>query len=561
MTTSKPTTSGTVPTIKWEDEDSGFGDDAADQTLARTGSTGKDMSTALGEDDDESESGDSSAFAELLRERGDHVEPARLMVGQKVGGTLVTIPEAKSGAAKDAHVDLGGKETGIIDLAELLDEKGELAYKVGDWVDAFVVSRQDGDIVLSRRQLQSLKNLDDLRLAKDQKLAVRGRVARVIKGGFEVTILGRPAFCPISQIDLRSSDDPATHVGKDYEFLVERVDERGRNIVLSRAQLLRVQGEAKLKELVSSLRPDQVFDGTVTEVRDFGAFVDIGGVEGMVHVSELSYARVARPSDVVSRGDKVKVKVLKVEQPQGLTEAGKPARPKISLSMKAAAQDPWDAIHEHVKGGAQYTGRVTKLMPFGAFVELKAGIEGLIHVSEMTWMKRVHHPSEVVKVGDTVTVTVKDVDSANRRIGLTMKQVEDDPWFDVAARFPAGKTVTAPVEKLKGFGALVTLAPGLSGLVPVTVLKKKFGDSFKAHSVPGKSLDVVVAAVEKGERKIRLSLAGVDEDDADRRDYLEYVKAEEAARAKAQAEQSASADDPTRKGSFGALLAAKLGKS
>jgi small subunit ribosomal protein S1 len=271
----------------------------------------------------------------------------------------------------------------------------------------------------------------------------------------------------------------------------------------------------------------------------------------MVHVSEITHARVAKPGDVLTVGDKVRVKVLKIEPSQ----AGKP---KISLSIKAAMTDPWDEIDQHVEGGASYTGKVVNLMPFGAFVELKPGIEGLIHVSEMSWTKRIHHPSDVVKVGDIVSVLVKEIDRRSRRIALSMKQLEQDPWFGAAERFPVGKTLMAPVEKLKPFGALVTLGDGITGMLPITIIKKKFGEAFRTQVAPPKEVEVRIQNVDLRERKIQLSLAGIEGDEDGTQDYKEYLKAEAAARDQAAREVESAPSSAGKMGALGALLQAKL---
>jgi small subunit ribosomal protein S1 len=291
-----------------------------------------------------------------------------------------------------------------------------------------------------------------------------------------------------------------------------------------------------------------VLDGVVKELRDFGAFVDLGGVEGMVHVSEVAYQRVAKPGDVLKVGDKVRVKVLKVE-----TERG---RPKIALSIKQAQVDPWDEIERHVTVSQTYTGKVANVMPFGAFVEIGPGIEGLVHVSEMSWIKRIQHPNELVKPGDQITVVVKDIDRKARRIALSMKALEADPWTAAKERLKVGAVVKAPVERLKSFGATVLLGDGITGMVPMGVIKKKFGEAYRGSTTPGKELEVKIVQVDSGARKVRLSLVGVDEDDADRNDYLDYLKAEqEKSQGAAAAAEGAAAG---RTGSFGALLSAKL---
>ncbi len=516
-----------LPGVQWEDDDADFG---------VTKKTDEDSA---------------AEFETMLA--NEKRTGQRLMVGEKVKGTVVAIPQ---GAGSDILIDLGGKSSAIVEKIDLVNEAGELTVKLGDTLELFVISKKGGEILLSAKMSQSLKSASDLEAAFNRKMPIRGKVAKVVKGGFEITVLGKPAFCPVSAIDTRFVENPAEHVGREYEFQIDKFEENGRNVVLNRAVLLRAAAEEKLKTVLKTLTPDTVLDGVVTEVRDFGAFVDIGGVEGMVHVSAMSFARVAKASDVCHRGDKVRVKVLKIEPATEAAPGGRPGKPKISLSMKAAAVDPWDDIRAEIQDGKSYTGKVTNLMPFGAFVELVPGIEGLLHVSEMSWLKRVHHPSDVVKIGDTVTVTVKDIDPTQRRISLSMKSLDQDPWHEATTRFPVGKVIKAPVEKLKPFGALVELAPGLSGLLPMAVIKRKFGEAYRNPCTPGKELEVLVVTMDSKQRKIVLTLDGVDADDADHKNYLEYLAAAEKEAKPAPAAQA----EASRTGTFGALLNAKLNR-
>ena len=513
------------PDIKWEDEESDF-----------------DVETR------KAEKLETEAFEALLDQKDESTERQSLRVGQKVRGTVSRVNQLSG----DILVDLGGKDSGIIEKRELVDEKGATTtFNLGDPVEAFVVSRRGGDILLSYKMSTALRSIDDLEAAQSKKIPVRGRVSGVVKGGVEVTVLGKTAFCPLSQLDTRFLENAAEYVGQELEFLVERVEGRGRNIVLTRAALLRKRAEERARELRENLKPDQIFDGIVTDVRDFGAFVDIGGVEGLVHISELSYSRVSKASDFIEKGAKVRVKLLKVEDDaQG--------RPKISLSMKQASQDPWESIYNHVANGETYSGRVVNVMNFGDFVEIKPGIEGLLHISELSWSKRVHHPSEVVKVGDNVTVKIKDIDPVQKRLSLTMKHGEDDPWIKFKGQFPVGHIGTATVERLKPFGVLVTLVEGVPGLVPMSTLKKKFGEAYRMACAPGKSLEVKVLVVNDADRKVLLSLSDVEEEEDDHKNYLEYLKAEEEQAAKALESSKVDSEAKARPGTLGALLSAKL---
>jgi len=498
--------------IQWEEDDSDFG--------------------RIEEKEDQSD------FSQMLEEKGDEAD--FVFRGQKITGIVSLIPTD----SHDILIDLGGKNSGVMDRNEILDSDGQLKIKVGDSIEAYVVSKKGGEVVLSYSMAQAVRSAEDLKNAYSQNSPVKGKVLKVNKGGYEVQVLGKHCFCPVSQMDTRFVETPEEFINKDLEFLITEYGENGRNIVLSRSKLLKIQAEERLKTLVATLTPETILDGVISEVRDFGAFVDIGGVDGLVHISELSHQRIERASEFVKRGEKVRVKVLKIENdPTG--------RPKISLSMKAAMRDPWEDMHDHVKGGENYTGRVTRLMAFGAFIELKPGIEGLLHVSEMSWVKRVHHPSDVVKVGDSITVTVRDIDTVSRRISLSMKQIEDDPWFKATEKFPIGKSLVGKIERLKNFGAILILAEGVTGLVPISTIKRKFGEAYKSTCVPGKDLEVRIQDVSQSERKILLTLPGLEEEDADKKDFLDYVRSEQ--------EKAATIhQDNQHQGSFGALLNAKL---
>ncbi len=480
-----------------------------------------------------------SAFAKLVDEADAH--ETRVRIGEKVKGVVSIVP-----ASGEILIDLGAsKLTGMIDRREFQNEAGELTLKVGDQIEAFVVGKKGGEVHLSHKMSQSVRTLDDLLSAKDQKVPVRGKVLSVNKGGFEVAVLGKTAFCPLSQIDLKFTENGADHIGKEYEFLVEKVEEKGRNIVLSRVALLRAKAEERLKELSTAVGTDTIFDGTVTQLRDFGAFIDIGGVEGMAHISELGFGRVAKASDVLNIGDQVKVKILKLDR----DEKG---RPKLGLSLKGALTDPWDDIYKHIEGGRSYVGKVVKLMPFGAFVEIKPGVEGLLHISELSWTKRVHHPSEVVKEGESITVAVKDIDTAHRRIALSLKKVEEDPWFGAETTYQVKSEHVGKVDKLKPFGIFIELAPGVTGLLPMSAVKRAFGDAYRSATSPGKDLKVRVVSLDLEGRKLQLTLAELEDDEAGDKDYQAYLADEQAARRKD--------ESVPRRGSLGDLLQAKLGQ-
>lgn len=474
-------------------------------------------------------------FARLLKE--EPLSNVPLRVGEQVEGTILSLtPESD-----DVLVEISGSQTGVIDKKDLYDEDEGLSYKIGDKIKAYVTSMR-GSIQLSKSLGKGHESQKSLEMAYEQQMPVRGKVMADSKGGFEVSVLGKKAFCPVSQIDLRFVEDKAPYIGRDFEFLIETFNQNGRNIVVSRKKLLSRLAEEKLQQLMDQGETDEVFTGVVTDLRDYGAFVDIGGIEGFLHISELSYSRVTKPSDLLTRGETIKVKVLSAERRDG--------KPRVSLSMKAIDQDPWVDVLTDFKEGESYPARVTRLTKHGAIVELKPGIEGMIHLSEMSWGKRVYDPQTICNVGDQIEVRILAIDSEAKRMSLSMKALQDDPFSRFSQEVKPGSEVDGKVEKLKGFGAIVRLSEGVTGLIPMAVLKKAFGEGYRKHSSPPKEIKVVIKRVDQEDEKVLLSLPNIEEDE-DSFDFEAYEKEK--------SQQVKSAET----GSFGLLLAERLkqGKS
>ncbi|WP_029896548.1 30S ribosomal protein S1 [Desulfohalovibrio reitneri] len=430
-------------------------------------------------------------------------------VGDRVKGTVIAVDQSS------IFVDVGAKVDAVVDREELLDESGEPSVDVGDEVELYVVDASGGVIKLSKA-LSGQGGVRLLEEAKESGLPVEGKVVGTRKGGFEVKAMGRSAFVPVSQIDDRYVEDPETYVGQTLEFLVDRVEKGGRNVVLTRRPLLEREKAAAQETFVEETKPGEVVSGEVKRIADFGAFVEVApGVEGLVHISEMGWSRVEDPREVVKEGDKVEVKILDVKP-------GDKGRLKISLSMKQAQQDPWDTIHQHIQPGDRLSGKVTRLADFGAFVEVAPGLEGLVHVSELSH-KRVLKPDEVVSQGDTVTVAVKDVDTERRRLSLSMKDAEGDPWAGVADRYPKGAEVTGTVEKKETFGVFVELEPGITALLPNSLIAPEKKDEV-AKLTPGDELTAAIEAVKPDERKMTLTLGGKSRQD-EPKDWKKHAKA------------------------------------
>lgn len=366
---------------------------------------------------------DTNDFEALLREYDKTHTPVKgaPKVGDRVRGTVVSI------SGDTVFVDLGGKTEGTMELAAVTNEDGSLKVSAGDSVEAVVTGRDEesGTLLLGSQHGRHLHGMAEIERAMENNLPVEGLVTGVTKGGLEVQIAGQRAFCPASQADLRFVEDLAGFVGQRLDFRITKYEGgRKANLVLSRRALLEEAQQAKAAELRERLVPGAVLTGTVTSVKDYGAFVDLGGVEGMIHVSELAIGRVKHPNEVLTAGQAVEVAVLRVERTDN------PKRPeKIALSIRALAPDPWRDVADRFPVGARVRGTVTRLQPFGAFVEIEPGLEGLVHVSELGAGRRVTHPQEVLTAGDAVEATVVSVDTEKRRIGLSLdtKRLAETP--------------------------------------------------------------------------------------------------------------------------------------
>lgn len=361
-------------------------------------------------DDEES----SEEFASLLEASG-AAEPADAKPGDKLTGTIVQIGE------KDAFVDCGLRNELPMAVDQLKDEDGAFHFKVGDQVTAHVQKGPDGlklTLAVSLKEARGKALADALAGAYAAGTPVEGKVGPTNKGGFSVDLGGLRAFCPFSQIDVRRADNPEEFVGHTYKFKILELSEDGRNVVVSRRALLQAERDAQASTTRSRIALGDVMDGLVSRLVPFGAFIDLGGIEGLVHISQISHQRVGDPADVLREGQHVKVKVLELQNlGQGRSE-------RISLSMKALASDPWPASAGSLAPGTDASGQVTRLVDFGVFVELQPGVEGLIHISELA-NRRIIHPREVLNEGDQISVRVLDVDVDRRRISLSLRQASD----------------------------------------------------------------------------------------------------------------------------------------
>ena len=454
-------------------------------------------------------------FASMFNEAGQK-RPGKLKAGARVTARIAHL------GGEVAFLDLGGKGEGIIDLRELRNDKGDLLVQVGEKIDGYVLSVADGNVVITR-SVPKGAGREIIQAAFDAKLPIEGTVTGVNKGGLEVELGGLRGFVPTSQIDVRFVEDPAQFVGQKLQFVITEL--RGGNAILSRRALLEVDRAEKAKVLRETLAVGAQLDGVVTSVRDFGAFVDLGGLEGMIHVSELSHQRVAHAQDVVKQGQKVRVQVLRLEK----DEKG---HDRVALSLRALEQDPFDAALPQLTIGKRLEGKVVRLQPFGAFVELFPGVDGLVHVSALA-DRHIQHPREVVREGESILVQIESVDEAQKRVSLR-KVSENDPVEAPAAagkpgaaaaggakRNKVGDVVDATVDKCEPFGVFVHWEGG-KGLIPNSELGTPRGSDNKKLLPVGTRTKAQITDIDDRGR-FRLSRTSAERA-VEGNDYREYQR-------------------------------------
>lgn len=419
-----------------------------------------------------------------------------LSVGEELQGKIISIGD------ESIFINTGTKVDGVVDKVELTDKDGQLSYQVGDVVKLYVVSISDGEIRLSKA-VSGPGSENRLYDAKKHGVPVEGRVTETCKGGFKVTVMGKSAFCPVSQIDVSYVEKPEEYIGQTFEFLITRIESRGKNIVVSRRDLLSKAIEEERQKFIESIKPGDIFDAKITKLMSYGAFAEVApGVEGMIHVSELGWRRVDKPEEVVAVNDTVKVTLLGVEEHK---DKSKP--PKISLSMKHAMGDPWTDISDRHQEGDKVRGTVTRCADFGAFVEIEPGIEGLVHISELSY-RRVMRAEDVVKPGEMVTVTIKNIDPAARRISLSMKDAEGDPWIGIDDKYKIGQSITGRIEKKEKFGYFIELEPGITGLLPLSKIKGATKGQDIENLKANDNITLSIETIDINNRKISLGTEG-----------------------------------------------------
>ncbi|MGC9323515.1 MAG: 30S ribosomal protein S1 [Desulfomonilia bacterium] len=431
-------------------------------------------------------------FDSLLDSYGSDMRE-NIRVGDRIQGRILSI-------GRDyVIVDTGSKLDGIVEKEELIDDTGVFPYSEGDTLDLFVMSIRHGELKLSRA-LAGIGGMSLLQDAYRAAIPVEGRVVETCKGGYSVEVIKHRAFCPISQMDTIYIEDPEAYVGKTFHFLISELEEGGRNIVLSRRTLLEQEQEQARQDFFSSLCPERILDGTVTRLMPYGAFVELTpGVEGMVHISEMSWSRIAHPDELLTHGEHVKVKVLSVEDDPEKKEK------KISLSIKQVEDDPWNSVQEKFAPGLKLRGTVTRCMDYGVFVEIAPGIEGLVHISEMSYKKRVTKPREIASEGETVDVMIKEIIPHARRISLSIKDAEGDPWIGIQERYTKDQILEGVIEKKERFGYFVRLEPGVTGLLPRSKIVQHHDAAALEKKQEGESITVAIENIDPAQRKLSLT--------------------------------------------------------
>jgi len=424
-------------------------------------------------------------------------------------GTLASIEEGEIVQSTVLEIrenlvvlDIGFKSEGTIPLEEFKDMPD---LKPGDAVEVLLEHLEDseGSVVLSKKKADFMRVWERIRVAYESDQPVEGVLVKKIKGGVVVDLMGVDAFLPGSQIALRRVPNIDDLLGQKYEFKIIKLNKRRRNIVVSRRVILETERAGKREKLMKELGKDQVRKGVVKNITDFGAFIDLGGVDGLLHITDMSWGRISHPSEMVQIGMELEVKVLDIDW----------ERERISLGLKQLQAYPWKDVAEKFPVGTRVSGKVVSITNYGAFIELEPGIEGLVHISEMSWTRNVRHPSKLVSIGETIEAVVLKVDTTEEKISLGMKQTEQDPWMVLPEKYPVGTRLTGKVRNLTSFGAFVEIEPGIDGLIHISDMSWTKRVQHPSEVVKkGDTVDVVILNIDAENKRISLGLKQASED-------------------------------------------------
>jgi len=459
----------------------------------------KNLIASLSIEDIEAENMLQDAFGDAVAS-GDMEELLEDNIADFTSGTILQ-GRVIGMAGDDFLLDVGLKSEGILDKTEF---ENPADVEVGDIVDVLLdtVEGPGGMVSISKRKADRIKGWEKITGEKGENDEVEGKVMRKIKGGLLVDI-GVPVFLPASQVDIRRPADIGIYIGKTIEAQILKIDTERRNIVISRRKLIEDRRSVQRKSLLTKVSVGDMVTGTVKNIADFGAFVDLGGIDGLLHITDMSWGRVNHPSDVVKIDDKLEVKILNIDF----------EREKIALGLKQCDASPWEDIEAKYPANTRIKGTVTNIMSYGAFVKLEDGVEGLVHISEMSWTKRINHPSELVSIGEEAEVVVLDINKDKQEISLGMKQTEVNPWELVAEKYPPATVVEGKVRNLASYGAFIEIEPGIDGLLHVSDLSwtKKISHPNELLK-KGETLQCVVLEVDQTKQRVALGMKQLSED-------------------------------------------------
>ncbi|MFC1807656.1 30S ribosomal protein S1 [Candidatus Omnitrophota bacterium] len=428
-----------------------------------------------------------------------------LKEGEIIKGKIISISN------RDVVIDIGYKSEGLIPLEEFNSPDD---IKVGDEIDVLLESKEDdsGMVVLSKKKAEKIVGWETIVNNNNEGDTIKGRGIRKVKGGLMVNI-GVEAFLPASQSTLRGPIDLNSLLGKELDYKIIKINKPRKNIVVSRKELLAAEREEQRQKLLGGLAKEEVRKGVVKNITDFGAFINLGGIDGLLHITDMSWGRISHPSEILAVGDEIEVMVLDFDVNST----------KVSLGLKQKTPNPWEEVESKYPIGSKIKGKVVNIVPYGAFVELEKGVEGLVHISEISWTKRINHPSEVLAIGDTVETIVLSIDKNSQKISLGLKQLEANPWLDAPVKYPVGTKVKGKIKNLTDYGAFVELDENIDGLIHVSDISWTRKISYPSEVLKkGQKVETIVISVDQENMKIALGLKQLQEDPW--QDYVEKYK-------------------------------------
>lgn len=440
-------------------------------------------SSALSKDDD-------MGFKELYEQSLNQIQYGEIATGKVIQINADTV-----------MVDVGWKTEGYIPARELRDAKGNINISVGDDIEVFIDKRDsEGNLILSRDKAAKLKIWDDIKSVCENSIPIKGKVVEKVKGGLSVDI-GVIAFLPGSQIDTRPVKDLDKFIGQTLDFHVLKYDRKRNNVVLSRRSIVEAQRESEKRDTLNNIKEGSIVEGIIKNITDYGIFIDLGGIDGLLHVTDVSWGRIAKPADMFHKGDKIKVKVLSFDS----------EKERVSLGLKQLTENPWEHINEKYPVGALVDGKVVNLTDYGVFVELEPGVEGLVHISEMYWTREIKHPSKVLNIGQTIKVVVLEVNAENKRVSLSLKQTSPNPWEKLKEKYKVGTVVKGTVRNITNFGVFIGIEEGIDGLVHVSDISWKHRVTHPSeYFKKGQEVEAVVLNVDIENEKFSLGIKQIE---------------------------------------------------